>query len=328
MPETVQASRKQRQLGANGPEISTLGLGAWAIGGPSRFGWGEVDDEVSIKTIRDAVESGINWVDTAAFYGKGHSEEIVGNALRPWLGTGEVYVFTKCGLRWYSDDPNEPPENNLRPESMRYECEQSLRRLGVERIDLYQFHWPDTIGTPVEESWQTMADLIDEGKVRWGGVSNFDVDLLERCESIRHVDSDQPKLNMLDRGALDRVVPWCRTNGVGVLAYSPLASGLLGGTWNELRKKTLSDDDWRKHAPEFQEPQLTRSLEIVNQLHEIANSAGTTIPVLAIAWVLAQPGVTGAIVGARNSEQMAGWLPAANFTMDEETGAAVARVLG
>jgi aryl-alcohol dehydrogenase-like predicted oxidoreductase len=298
------------------------------MGGPSaRSGWGEVDDETSICTIRRAIESGINWVDTAAFYGKGHAEEVVGKALRPCRGNQEVHIFTKCGLRWYTDDPEEAAENNLRPASIRYECDQSLRRLGVERIDLYQFHWPDLLGTPVEESWQTMSDLMDEGKVRWAGVSNFGVDLLERCQAIRHVNSVQPRLNILDRDALDDVVPWCHQNDVGILAYSPLASGLLSGAWNDRRIESLDERDWRKHDRQFREPQLSRTMSVVNALNEIATSAGATLPVLAVSWVLHVPPVTGAIVGARNLNQLEGWLRAAEFSLPPAVAAALEQAI-
>src|SRR3712207_2118802 len=153
-------------LGRNGPDITSVGFGAWAVGGPSKFGWGSVDDDDSVAAMRHAIDRGVNWIDTAAFYGRGHSAEVVGRALDPFNVGSDVFVFTKCGLRWWTDDPDDPPENNLTPESIRYECDQSLRRLGVERIDLYQFHWPDELGTPVEESWATMAELVDEGKVR------------------------------------------------------------------------------------------------------------------------------------------------------------------
>ncbi|HEX2177984.1 MAG TPA: aldo/keto reductase [Actinomycetota bacterium] len=306
------------RLGGGGPELSPLGFGSWATGGPSKFGWPATDDEESIKAIRFAVESGVNWVDTAAFYGRGHSEEVVGRALEPWKQRGEVLIFTKCGLRWFGEDRDGAPQNNLRPQSIRYECEQSLKRLGVERIDLYQFHWPDELGTPVEDSWATMLDLIKEGKVRWGGVSNFGVDLLDRCEKLGHVQSVQPKLNLLDRTVLADVVPWCRSHEAGVLAYSPLASGLLTGAWDEERVETLPADDWRKYSDDFRPPRVYRSLKLVAQLRQVAEGAGITLPVLATAWVLDQPGITGAIVGARNVDQVRGWLPAAGFSLTAE----------
>ena len=312
------AVAERRQLGPGGPTLSPLGYGAWAAGGASKFGWAATDDDESISAIRFAVESGVNWVDTAAFYGKGHSEEVVGRALSPWRNRDDIFIFTKCGLRWFGDDRDAPPQNNLRPASIRYECEQSLRRLGVERIDLYQFHWPDEIGTPVEESWATMLELIDEGKVRWGGVSNFGVDLLDRCERLGHVQSLQPRINLIDRSALDELLPWCRTRSTGVLAYSPLASGLLTGTWTEERVQTLPPDDWRKYSDEFRPPEVLHHIRLAHALKEIAEEQGTTASTLAVAWVLSIPEVTGAIVGARNVDQVKGWLPAADLELDPE----------
>jgi aryl-alcohol dehydrogenase-like predicted oxidoreductase len=300
------------QLGKSGPEISRVGFGAWAIGGPSKFGWGTVTDDNSVAAIRHAIESGINWVDTAAFYGRGHSEEVVGKALAPWKTGEEVFVFTKCGLRWDpSTDPDTPPTNDLRPESIRYEIEESLQRLAVERIDLYQFHWPDQLGTAVEDSWATMQELVQEGKVRWAGVSNFDVELLDTCESIAHVDSVQPQLSLIERDALDAVIPWARAHGTGVLAYSPMGSGLLTGRFSHERARSLPDDDWRSHAPQFQEPALSRNLDLVERLKEIARDVGATLPELVTAWTLAVPGVSAAIVGARSPEQVDGWINAA-----------------
>ena len=307
-----------RQLGNRGPEISPLGFGAWAAGGPNKFGWAATDDDESIKAIRFAIEAGVNWVDTAAFYGKGHSEEVVRRALEPWDAGEEVFVFTKCGLRWEGDDRDAPPINNLRPESIRYECEQSLKRLAVDRIDLYQFHWPDTLGTPVEDSWATMLELVEEGKVRWPAVSNFDVPLLERCERLGCVQSLQPRINLIDRSALLDALPWCRQHETGVLAYSPLASGLLTGTWDEERVETLPADDWRKYNPDFHAPTVFRSLKFASELNVVAQQAGTTLTVLALAWVLRLKGVTGAVVGARNVDQVKGWLPAASVNLPEE----------
>ncbi len=192
-----------RRLGTSGPELSMVGFGAWAIGGPWRFGWGSVDDDESVAAIRHAVELGVNWVDTAAVYGLGHSEEVVGRALAPYRVGEDVFVFTKCGRRW-EGRPDGVIENDLRPESIREECERSLRRLGVERIDLYQFHWPDwTTGTALEDSWAAMVELVEQGKARWIGVANFDVDQLARCEAMSHVASVQPPLSLLTRGARD-----------------------------------------------------------------------------------------------------------------------------
>ena len=221
------------QLGRSGAAFTRLGLGTWAIGGPWRFGWGPVDDDESIAAIRRAVDEGINWIDTAAVYGLGHSEEIVGRALKGHATGGELFVCTKCGRQ---TRPDGTPYGDLRPQSIRAECEESLRRLGVER----HRPLPDPLagrdsGTPLEESWSAMAELVDEGKVRWIGVSNFDVDLLERCEAIRHVDSLQPPLSMVQRGALARRDPVGREHGTGVIVYSPMASGLLTGSFDRER---------------------------------------------------------------------------------------------
>lgn len=327
MSVRVTVGSDKRALGAGGPELSTLGFGSWAAGGPSKFGWASTDDDESIAAIRFAVESGINWVDTAAFYGRGHSEEVVGRALEPWKSRGDVFIFTKCGLRWSGGDRDEAPTNNLRPESIRYEIEQSLKRLNVERIDLYQFHWPDTIGTVVEDSWAAMLELVDEGKVRWAGVSNFDVDLLERCERLGHVQSLQPRINLIDRWAVENTLPWCREHGTGVLAYSPLASGLLTGAWDEERVESLPADDWRKYSGDFHPPQVFRSLKLAKGLKAVAERAGTTLPVLAIAWVLSHDAVTGAIVGARNTGQVKGWLQAAKFQLTDEVATEVDRLI-
>jgi aryl-alcohol dehydrogenase-like predicted oxidoreductase len=308
---------RTRQLGSNGPEISVVGFGAWALGGSWRYGWGPQDDSESIAAIRHAVESGVTWVDTAAIYGIGHSEEVVGEAVKPFRVGEEVLVFTKCGEQW--DEAKGAGVNDLRPETIRAECEDSLRRLGLERIDLYQFHWPDRIGTPVEDSWATMAELVDEGKVRWAGVCNFSVELLERCEPIRHVDSLQPPLSLLNRAARDDVIPWARENGTGVIVYSPLGSGRLTGNFSAERVERMAPDDWRRNEPAFQEPRLAETLEFVDDLRPIAARVGVSVASLAIAWTLAVPGVTGAIVGARRAEQVDDWLEAGDFELDEDT---------
>ena len=283
---------RTRALGSNGPEVATVGFGAWAVGGPWTFGWGPVDDDESVAAIRHAVELGVNWVDTAAVYGLGHSEEVVGRALEPY-GVGEdVYVFTKCGRTWYGL-PDGVIENDLRPESIRHECEQSLRRLGIERIDLYQVHWPDwTTGTPFEESWATLAALVDEGKVRWLGLCNVDAEQLARCEAVRHVDSVQPPLSLLARGARGTVLAWAAEHGTGVIVYSPMGSGLLTGAFDAARVEALDESDWRRQSPAFQEPQLSANLALVERLRPLADRLGTTLPALAVAWTLAQPGAS------------------------------------
>jgi aryl-alcohol dehydrogenase-like predicted oxidoreductase len=310
---------RRRQLGRFGPELSVVGFGAWGIGGPWRFGWGRVDDGESVAAIRRAVELGVNWVDTAAVYGLGHSEEVVGRAVEPFRVGEDVLVFTKCGRRWEGRGDGSIG-NDLRPDSIREECERSLARLGIERIDLYQVHWPDwTTGTLLEESWGTMAALVDEGKARWVGVSNFDVEQLERCEAIRHVDSVQPPLSLLVRGALSTVVPWAHGHGTGVLGYSPLASGLLTGTFDRERIARFGADDWRHDAPAFRDPLLAENLALADELRALAAELGTTATALAIAWVLAQPGVTASIVGARLPGHVDGWAVAADLALSEDT---------
>ena len=306
-----------RRLGDRGPEVTTVGFGAWAIGGPWRFGWGAVDDDESVQAIRRALELGVNWVDTAAVYGLGHSEEVVRRALEPYRPGEDVLVFTKCGRRWHGR-PDGVIENDLRPSSIREECDDSLRRLGVERIDLFQAHWPDwTTGTPIEESWGTMAELVDEGKVRWVGVSNFEEELLDRCEAIRHVDSVQSPLSLLARGARRTVVRWAADHGSGVICYSPMASGLLTGAFDQARVAGLSDTDWRASSPAFQEPLLSETLSLVDRLRPIAERLDVSLPDLVVAWVIAQPGVTGAIVGARTPHHVDGWVGAADLELDD-----------
>ncbi len=307
---------RKRKLGAKGPDISVVGLGSWAFGGAGGFGLGPVDDIESIATIRHAVECGVNWIDGAAVYGLGHSEEVIGRAVTPWRAGEDVYIFTKCGQNWYGSDTGKLIRD-LRPESIRFECEQSLRRLSVERIDLYQFHWPDTTGTPVEDSWGAMVKLIEEGKVRWGGVSNFDVTLLQQCNAIRPVDALQAPLNLINRSARNNVIPWCHKREIGVVVYAPLATGLLSGAFDRDRVVSLPDDDGRRRLPRFQEPQLSKTLAFVEKLKGIAAHTSMTLPALAVAWTLAVPGVTGTIVGARRPDQVQGWLPAAEVDLAE-----------
>ena len=302
------------QLGSEGPDITRLGFGAWAIGGAYKFGWGPTDDAESVAAIRRAVEAGVNWVDTAAIYGLGHSEEVVGRAVAPLNPGQDVLVFTKCGGFFKSDLGQ--VVYDLRPASIRKECEQSLERLGVDRIDLYQFHWPDnSTGTSIEESWGAMAELVTEGKVRWAGVSNFDLDRLERCERIRHVDSLQPPLNLIKRSARGDVIPWAAEHGTGVIVYSPMASGLLTGKYDHEGIDELAPDDWRRNSPAFQDPQLSRNLALVERLRPVADRLGASPATLAIAWTLSVPGVTGAIVGARSPEQVEGWLQASDLSL-------------
>jgi len=310
---------RKKRLGSDGPEITTVGFGAWAIGGPWKFGWGPVDDDESVEAIRHAVDSGINWIDTAAVYGLGHSEEVVGRAVEPFDVGKDVLVFTKCGRNWYGSEKGEEIVNDLRPESIRFECEQSLKRLGLERIDMFQFHWPDfATGTEVEDSWSTMQELVEEGKVRWLGVSNFSIELLERCEPVRHVDSLQPPLSMLKRSARDILIPWCRDNGTGVIVYSPMQSGLLTGAFDRDRVESLAKDDWRRGTPAFQEPKFSQNLALVDGLRKIAEDVECSLAELAIAWTLAIEGVTAAIVGARQADQVDGWIGASDLDLSSD----------
>ncbi len=305
-----------RPLGRSGLEITRVGFGSWAAGGGGwAFGWGPQDDEQSLAAMRHAFELGVNWIDTAAVYGLGHSEEVVGRLLRDLPPGDRPYVFTKCGMVW-GDDPMEPARRSLRPDSIRRECDASLRRLGVERIDLFQFHWPDdATGTPVEESWEAMAGLVRAGKVRCAGVSNFDIALLERIERVRHVDSLQPPFSLIRRDAAAREIPWCAAQGTGVIVYSPMQNGLLTDTFAAERVARLADDDWRKRSPRFQPPELGKSLALRDALRPIAERHGTSVAAVAVAWTLAWPGLSGAIVGARSPAQVDGWIAAARLEL-------------
>ncbi|MBI5105013.1 MAG: aldo/keto reductase [Solirubrobacterales bacterium] len=251
-----------RRLGTSDLAITTVGFGAWAVGGPWAFGWGAQEDEDSIAAIRHAVDRGVNWIDTAAVYGVGHSEEVVGRALREIPEGERPYVFTKCGLVGDPGDPHANPKRIQAPDSVRRECEDSLRRLGVERIDLYQFHWPAQDGTPPEEAWGTMLELVDEGKVRVPGVSNYDIPLLEACEGVGHVGSLQPPFSLVNRGAAADVIPWAADHGTGVIVYSPMQSGLLTGRFTRERVEQMDETDWRRKDAEFNDPKLSRNLEL------------------------------------------------------------------
>jgi aryl-alcohol dehydrogenase-like predicted oxidoreductase len=308
-----------RPLGTSGLHITQVGFGAWAIGGGGwAYGWGTQDDADSVTAIKHAVASGINWVDTAAIYGLGHSEEVVGRALREIPAAEWPYVFTKGGQVADPTRPFAEPQRNLRPESIRKEVEASLKRLGVERIDLYQFHWPDGIGTPIEESWGEMVHLINEGKVRAGGVSNFDVGLLERAERIRHVDSLQPPFSLIHRQAGADVIPWSAAHDTGVIVYSPMQSGILTDSFSRERVERMDADDWRRRSSEFNEPSLSRNLALRDALRPTAARHGVPVSAVAIAWVLSWPGVSGAIVGARSPQQVDGWIAAGNLALTSE----------
>ena len=286
---------RTRTLGTNGPVISEIGLGAWAIGGPWQFGWGAVDDAESIRTIRRALDLGVNWIDTAAVYGLGHSEEVVARAVAD--RRGEALVATKCGLVW---DESGQTRRCSRPESIRREAEASLRRLRTPVIDLYQIHWPDP-DVPMAESWGAMVRLREEGKVRWIGVSNYSLEEIQACQAIQPVQSLQPQYSLLRRGLETDLMTWCDQAGVGIVAHSPMASGLLTGSFDRER---LAPDDWRRDGKFFQEPVFSKALELVERLRPMAARHGKTVGQLAVAWVLRHPEVTAAIVGARRPEQV------------------------
>jgi aryl-alcohol dehydrogenase-like predicted oxidoreductase len=304
---------KTKRLGNSSLEITSIGLGTYAIGGAGwKFAWGPQDDADSVATIRHAVSSGINWIDTAAVYGFGHAEDIVGKAIaglprRP-------LIFTKCSMIW---DASGQITNVLKRDSIRREVEGSLRRLGVDVIDLYQIHWP-RVPADIEEAWETLARLKDEGKVRYIGVSNFDVSELERARKIAPITSLQPPYSILNRATEAELLPYAKEHGIGVIAYSPMQNGLLSGKMTRERAAALPVDDWRRTSEEFREPQLARNLGVAEVLREIArrDTRAFTVPEIAIAWVLMQGGVTGAIVGARKAAHIDDFLRADEVALD------------
>jgi aryl-alcohol dehydrogenase-like predicted oxidoreductase len=308
-----------RPLGTSGLDITRVGLGAWAIGGGDwEFGWGPQDDADSIAAMHRAVELGVNWIDTAAIYGHGHSEKVVGRFLKEIPLADHPYVFTKCGVVWDESDPMGPERRTLRPESIRRECEASLLRLGVERIDLYQIHWPDNVGTPLEDSWGTMSRLVEEGKIRAIGVSNYDVEMLRACEAVRHVDSLQPVFSLVRRHTGPEEIGWAAEHDTGVIVYSPMESGLLTDSFSRERIEQMAEGDWRRRSFRFQEPELSRILELRDAVGPIAERLGSSIADVAVAWTLAWPGVTGAIVGARSADQVDGWIGAASLMLSDD----------
>jgi aryl-alcohol dehydrogenase-like predicted oxidoreductase len=315
-------------LGRTSLHITRVGFGAWAVGGPIQaLGWGPQDDGESVAAILHAVERGINWIDTAAIYGFGHSEELVGRALRSLSASERPYVFTKCGLTWSEQDRSAPMRQVGAPDSIRREVEQSLRRLGVERIDLYQMHWPANDGTPLAEYWQTLLDLKAEGKVAFVGLSNHDVAQLAEAESLGHVDTLQPPFSAIRRGVAAAELPWCLQHGTGVIVYSPMQSGLLTGTFTMERARALAPSDWRSQAAEFKGDRLRQNLRLADSLRPVAERHGTSVSAIAIAWTLSWPGVTGAIVGARSPAQVDDWIAAASLTLAPGDLAAIAAAI-
>jgi aryl-alcohol dehydrogenase-like predicted oxidoreductase len=309
-------------------EVTRVGFGAWAIGGADWAGsWGPQDDGESIAAIRRAVERGVNWIDTAAVYGLGHSEEVVRRALSDMPAADRPYVFTKGGLVWDPYDRSVEPREVGAPASLRREVEDSLRRLGVERIDLYQMHWPARDGTPIETYWQTFLDLKKEGKVRAVGLSNHGASQLAAAEAIGHVDTLQPPFSAIRRGYAEVELPWCAAHGTGVIVYSPMQAGLLTGTFSAERAAALSAADWRSRNAEFAGERLARNLRLAEALKPIAARRGATVAAVAVAWTLAWPGVSGAIVGARNASQVDGWIGAATLELDTADMADIARAI-
>ena len=311
-----------RQLGTTGLRLTTIGLGTWAMGGGDwKFSWGPQDDAESIRTIYRALDLGINWIDTAAVYGLGHSEEVVGRALH--AVRNRPLVATKCERCWDEGGRIIP---RLKRESIRAEAEASLRRLGVEVLDLYQIHWPQP-DEDIEEGWEAIADLIREGKVRFGGVSNFSLRQLQRVQAIHPVASLQPPYSMLARGVEEELLPYCAAEGIGVIAYSPMQKGLLTGKVTAPGVAALPADDHRRSDPKFQEPQLSANLALVEALRKIAAESGKTLPQLAIAWVLRRPEVTSAIVGARRPDQIEQTITGGDWQLAETQIAAIENLL-
>jgi aryl-alcohol dehydrogenase-like predicted oxidoreductase len=310
---TNAASHSLRTLGNSDLQLTPIGFGAWAIGGGNwEFAWGPQDDNESIAAIHRALALGVNWIDTAAIYGLGHSEEVVGRALK--TTTHKPLVFTKCSMRWHKD---RSIYRSLKADSLAEELEGSLRRLGVETIDLYQIHWPDP-EAEIEEGWEALARFREQGKIRWIGVSNFTVEQMERARKIAPITSLQPPYSMLRRAAEKELLPFAQANGIGVINYSPMVSGLLTGMMTAERIAAFPADDWRRRAAEFNEPRLGRNLRLVELLREIGNGHGVSPGVVAVAWTLHHPGITAAIVGGRSGQQVEGLAPALNFRLSED----------
>jgi aryl-alcohol dehydrogenase-like predicted oxidoreductase len=308
----TKTSLKTTQLGQTGLEITRVGFGAWAIGGGGwEFGWGPQDDEESIDAIHHAIEHGINWIDTAAAYGFGHSEQIVGRALEGVAA--RPLVFTKCSLL---EGPGRTVVHSLSRDSILKEAHDSLARLGIDAIDLYQIHWPIP-DEDIEEGWRALAELRDEGVVRHIGVSNFDVDQLRRIQQIAPVETLQPQYSLIEREAEAELLPVAAREGIGAIVYSPMGSGLLTGRMTRERIESLADDDWRKRDERFNEPQLSQNLTLVARLEAVADRHHTTPGAVAVAWTLRNPAVDGAIVGFRRSDQVDPILPAANLELTE-----------
>jgi aryl-alcohol dehydrogenase-like predicted oxidoreductase len=304
---------QKKRLGNSDLELTTIGVGAWAMGGGGwAFAWGPQDDDESIAAIHEALDRGVNWIDTAAVYGLGHSEEVVARALEG--RANRPYVFTKCERNW---DANRQIYKSLKADSIRRECEASLRRLKVDVIDLYQIHWPEP-DEDIEEGWTTLAKLKEEGKVRWIGLSNFNAKQMERVRPIAPITSLQPPYSAVSPEIETDILPYCRQHDIGVIVYSPMKSGLLTGKMTKERVASLPEDDFRKRALAFQEPNLSRNLELAQLMKSIGERHGRTPGEVAIAWTLRHPAVTAAIVGMRSADQARGVLGALDFRLSAE----------
>ncbi|WP_353807511.1 aldo/keto reductase [Agromyces sp. SYSU T00194] len=321
---TMQTTLPTTPLGTTGMDVTRVGFGAWAIGGGDwAFGWGPQDDDASVAAIRHAVARGVNWIDTASVYGLGHSEEVVARALADLPEDERPYVFTKGGMAWDLADRRRRAQRVGAPATIKRQAEESLTRLGVERIDLYQMHWPAEDGTPIEDYWNAFVELRDEGKVRAIGLSNHSVAQLEAAEAVGHVDTLQPPFSAIAPATADELLPWCAAHGTGVIVYSPMGSGLLTGAFDAARVAALPDDDWRRSAPAFT-TDLERNLRIADAIGRVAERHGVPQPAAAAAWTLGFAGVTAAIVGARSEAQIDGWLPASTLALTEADYAEVA----
>lgn len=303
---------QKNTLGNSDMSLSRIGMGAWAIGGQWAWGWGAQDDKVSIDTIHEALDKGINWIDTAPVYGLGHSEVVVGRAIGE--RSEKPYIFTKCGLVW---DDEKIITGKLQKASVKKECEESLERLGLDCIDLYQVHWPNP-AEDIEAAWEAMAELQNEGKIRYLGVSNFSVEQMEKVGAICPVTSLQPPYSLAFPEVEEEILPYCHDQDIGVINYSPMASGLLTGKMTRERLASLAEDDWRRGNKNFKEPLFSRNLELVELLRGIAGELDCTIAEVAIAWTLLNPAVTAAIVGLRKPEQVNGVIRAGSIELTGE----------
>ena len=315
-------------FGTTDMTVTPVGFGAWAVGGADwAFGWGEQDDADSVAAIRHAVDVGVNWIDTAAVYGLGHSEQVVARALEGLSGDERPLVFTKGGMAWDDEDRRARAKRVGDPDHLSAELEDSLVRLDVERIDLYQMHWPADDGTALEAYWGRLVEMRDSGKVRAIGLSNHNVDQLDRAEAIGHVDSLQPPFSAIHRAAASDLLGWCADHGTACICYSPMQAGLLTGSFTAERVAGLPDDDWRSTSPDFT-THLGANLQVADAIGSVAERRGATAASVAVAWTLGWPGLTGAVVGARRPEQIDGWADAATLDLDDTDLDEIAAAIG